>query len=46
MRAMGETTDATDGLRTLTPGPMTDLADALRRRPELARGARPCTRSV
>ena len=31
MRAMGETTDATDGLRILTPAPMTDLADALRR---------------
>jgi hypothetical protein len=31
MRAMGQTADATDGLRILTRGPMTDLADALRR---------------
>jgi pyrimidine-specific ribonucleoside hydrolase len=34
---IGETADAVDGLRVLTLGPMTNLADALRRRPELAR---------
>jgi pyrimidine-specific ribonucleoside hydrolase len=36
VQLIGETTDAVDGLRVLTLGPMTNLADALRRRPELA----------
>jgi inosine-uridine nucleoside N-ribohydrolase len=37
VQLIGETADAVDGLRVLTLGPMTNLADALRRRPELAR---------
>jgi pyrimidine-specific ribonucleoside hydrolase len=37
VQLIDETTDAVDGLRVLALGPMTNLADALRRRPELAR---------
>ncbi len=36
VQLIGETTDAVDGLRVLTLGPMTNLADALGRRPNLA----------
>jgi inosine-uridine nucleoside N-ribohydrolase len=37
VQLIGEATDAVDGLRVLTLGPMTNLADTLRCRPELAR---------
>jgi pyrimidine-specific ribonucleoside hydrolase len=37
VQLIGDTTEAVDGLRVLTLGPMTNLADALTRRPELAR---------
>jgi inosine-uridine nucleoside N-ribohydrolase len=37
VQLIGETTDDVDELRVLTLGPMTNLADALRRRPDLAR---------
>ena len=36
VQLIAETADRVDGLRVLTLGPMTNLADALRRRPELA----------
>lgn len=37
VQLISETSDAMEGLRVLTLGPMTNLADALGRRPELAR---------
>ena len=36
VQLIGESADGVDGLRVLTLGPMTNLADALRHRPELA----------